>query len=325
MRRFAVLALALALAAGFLAWLWSARESALAGSFGLGKKDRPSSGAAATSGDPHARSSRRDAAVAAAAWHFQEGTPVRTIRSALQAAADGGDPRAQCRLGAELARCDAVFEQALRLDEQVGSAAMLPPTSAAFIAKSHEIAMARAGVDAALRACEGIEPGEASNGWRYVHRAARAGDLPSMLAFAITPPLSETNFSAQLDGWRAYRSDAVPLLLEAASRGSPRAIHQLAWVYGNLPVPGGSPLVAKDLGRALAYAAVARDLGDARSRAQLQRQIVRWRREASAEDLRRAASLETDIRAQLQPAQERGVDFIDGLTPQPEECDSPRR
>lgn len=250
------------------------------------------------------------------------GTPVAQLRDALTVAAVSGNPRARCRLGTELARCAAVFEQLDVIEAQVGSAAMLPPDSADRMAKVAEIAAARQALAPLDAACSGISRDEALQGWRYIHDAAAAGDLRSMLAFAITPPLSERRFTDQLDGWAAFRKDAVPMLERAARRGSARAINQLSWVYAGLPVPGGAPLVQRDVAKALAYASVARDLADPASRLQLQRRIQGLRSEATGQELARAASLEAEVRNFVHQDDASGIDFINSAAPQPEDCDT---
>jgi hypothetical protein len=251
---------------------------------------------------------------------FPDGTPLIDMHAVLREQAEAGNTEAGCRLGMELGRCGAVLEQRRSLDRDIAAAARLAPGSV-----QEQDAMRRIAADTADLApleamCRGITGEQAHGAWQPLLRAARAGHLPSMEAFAILPPLSETNFTADLDGWMAYRRNALPLLLAAAGRGSPRAHNQLAWIYGHLPVAGGSPLAPRNLVRAIAHASVARDAATPTSRRQLDRLVAKWQREAGADAARRAASIAADLRASLAMPAGGGIDFTNDQVRHAEDC-----
>jgi TPR repeat protein len=247
--------------------------------------------------------------------------PLAEAYQALLHAAESGNARASCRLGTELARCTLYFERAAALEEQISSAATMPTGSPDERALLESIARERLSLARSEKVCRGITLDQARGAWRHVYRAAKAGHLPSVLAFAIQPPLSETNFSADLEGWAVYRREAVPMLEFAAQRGSPRAMYQLAWVYGNLPVPGGAPLVARDPVRAVAYALLARQYADAASKQQIERMIGSWRTELGPDGLGRATALADHLASTMQPQLEHDLDFVNAQVSQPEDCD----
>ena len=252
---------------------------------------------------------------------FVGGTPLVDMQDALRAQADAGNAAAGCRLGTELGRCAGVFEQRGALDRDIATAARMTPGSAQEREATRRIAADTAALAPFEAICRGVTGEQARTGWRPLHRAAMAGHLPSMEAFAIHPPLSETNFTADLDGWKVFRESAMPLLEAAARRGSPRAHNQLAWVYGNLPVAGGSPLAPRDLVRAIAHATVARDAATPASRRQLERLIAKWQREAGADAARQAASMAAELRTSLVLPAGEGIDFTNDQVRQPEDCE----
>ena len=74
-----------------------------------------------------------------------------------------------------------------------------------------------------------------------------------MLGFAIQPPLNEEAFANDLEGWAAYRENAVPLLERAASAGSTLALYHLFRAYSGFSMPAGIESAHRDPARAYVY------------------------------------------------------------------------
>ncbi len=255
------------------------------------------------------------------AHFFPAQTPVAQMYDALKQAADAGNPRAQCRLGAELGRCAAVLEKERLLDEKIANASMLKAHSTAEQGAVREIAAETQALSQLAGVCRGVTPEQARNGWKYEFRAAKHGNVQAMLAFSINPPLSESNFSGDLEGWKAYRDNAVAMLEQAARKGSPLAFNQLAWIYANYPIAGGSPLVPKDPARAIANATVARMFADESSSRQLQRMMARLQSEAGLDATQTAAAVVVNMQASMNMQPGARVNFVDNSFPLPEDCD----
>jgi hypothetical protein len=177
--------------------------------------------------------------------------PLRLAYENLKVEADSGSVSAQCRLSFELNRCHQLATTKSQVEALINSAA-----------RSNEAASPQVGyADSILKRneeiCEGFTAKSDDTAWRYLLAAADSGHVPSMLRFALQPPLDEVNFARDLEGWEAYRANAGRLLLRAAASGSPEAAYNLFRAYRGYPVPGGGPIVPEDEKLALMYGYVA--------------------------------------------------------------------
>lgn len=250
-------------------------------------------------------------------------TPLAHIYEDLRHAADEGDIPSQCRLGMELSRC-ADYLHRRDESELIYRAAQARPDSVAENAAIRDIEVRRAELRPLEDVCEGIGAEQVEGRWRYVLEAAKTGDIASILAFTINPPLDERNFTDDLESWQAYRENAGPLLEIAAKKGSLTGIYWLAWAYGGLPVAGGGPIVERDLVKAAAYALTARKFADSRSSRQIDRMLRRWEPELGPSGMALAQTIANSFEtASIKPDRSRG-DFVNNIVPPPEACSDER-
>ena len=195
--------------------------------------------------------------------------PLAPRLAQSRAAADAGDAGAACRLAFDLDRCRLVPEHehlAVRLgaDLDANSKAPLPDAERIDALRSNlDSVIAQLAADRAF--CAGVGTDSANSAWRYLLRAAQAGDVPSMTRFAVLPPLDEQDTGTDPEGWRAYRENAVPFLETAAQRGDVDALSILAaCVSGSCTLPGGVTL-PRDPARAATLTLLLLKTGDAPS------------------------------------------------------------
>lgn len=151
--------------------------------------------------------------------------PVRKTIDALRARALAGDAVAACRLAADLAFCSWSVAQ-----RNPGSIDGIDParaqSEAELAAQDRQLSVAQAGVRQ-RRHCEGLTAADLSAGGTWLRQAARAGHVPSILAYARTGgvPIAELAIrSAEID---LQRNETMPMLESAARTGSVGAVFLL--------------------------------------------------------------------------------------------------
>ncbi|MFO0029655.1 MAG: hypothetical protein ACK558_12565 [Pseudomonadota bacterium] len=151
--------------------------------------------------------------------------PVAGILADLEKRALAGDARAACRLAAELSRC-------ATLPRRREAASMFDPATMAGAAnrpaqdREWQIDMAARMENAVERDathCAGIEREQARQAPAWLHRAARAGHLPSMSAFAVGAWLDDPAIVHHPALVEAYRTEA-PAMAEAALAAGDRGM-----------------------------------------------------------------------------------------------------
>ena len=102
-----------------------------------------------------------------------------------------GELPAACRLAVELERCSErrVTSWKQSLDNQTQALAKLPKDSAEGTAGERRLSYLRTRVEELTRHCADVVDTEGVPAWKYLFAAASNGHMPSMLRFAIRPPL----------------------------------------------------------------------------------------------------------------------------------------
>ena len=183
---------------------------------------------------------------------------VRSVRE--------GELPAACRLAVELERCSErnVTGWKQSLENQTQALTKLPKEGAETELADRRLSDLRTRVEELSRHCGGFVDTEGVPAWKYLFAAASNGHMPSMLRFAITPPLGPDT-ATYPDGWLAYRDNAGRFLELAARTGNRQAVFHLAFEYlGKIPKLGGSPIVPVDQQVALRYLLVSRSLDPVR-------------------------------------------------------------
>lgn len=181
------------------------------------------------------------------------GTKVIDVVAQLKADADRGEPRAACRLGAELTRCWQIQQRlaARNLALSRSDSKLQDPASA---------------VDEEL--CEGVTASQTDNAWRYLLTAALAGSAAAMSQFLVAPPLSTLGGSAQ--GWSAYQQYYEDFLDRSIRRGDVRALYTGYFAAETGMGAGGRGVQLQDPRRALVFGLALLPLVDMRTSQQIQ-------------------------------------------------------
>lgn len=254
------------------------------------------------------------------------GTPLATVYEALKLRADQGDVTANCRLGTELARCALLPVAQSRLDSLVKETALVRPDSYEESTRLAEMDKLAAKIQRLQASC-GELPADAfaKRPWEYVYFAADQGDIPSILAFAVYPPMDPEQFTAELEGWKVFHEEAGRLLELAAHKGSPTAMFQLAWAYANYPVAGGSPIVPFDPVKAVAWATLARPYADNITARTIDSLIAKMQSAMVAGQMADAEKMVESLRIRISVAPDFAKgDFVNSSIPAPAACGSRR-
>lgn len=221
--------------------------------------------------------------------------PLKDSIDDLAARADRGDIKAACRLASDLARCHFLPRVRQLVDEEITRSARAESGSTEESTSS--MAAVRLGRFASTSEtiCAGIEEEMRRNAWRYLLKSANQGHVESMLRFAIRPPLIEESFAYDLEGWIAYRENAIPLLERAASQGSTLAVYHLFRAYAGMPMPAGVELVHKNPARAYAYGEALLRLSPPSQRGTIERRLEQLGQEVSMEQRVAAHSIISEI------------------------------
>lgn len=150
--------------------------------------------------------------------------PLASSYRELLRRANAGDPRAACRLSAELEICSGVKE---RLAGALGFVRRADPRrDPVEVAATAESLQRLAKADADH--CEGFVDSERVPAWQYLYWAASHGHVPSMARFAIAPPIHPVEMLADPEGKAVYRLQGAAMLRAAADAGNPAAVRHLA-------------------------------------------------------------------------------------------------
>ncbi|MDR7136112.1 hypothetical protein J2X06_003330 [Lysobacter niastensis] len=180
----------------------------------------------------------------------------------LIARSQNGDARATCQLATNLDFCAGAEEDAKRLGEareRIEQINTSNPSKQGTLATFTELARLRG------EYCVGVPTASPSERVRYWRRAAMAGHLPSLLHYASGRAFRSNETLALLDELKAFRSEALPMMKEAATSGSFQANVMLARVYSPERPPNRAALLEqavgkKDKAKALAYFMVAEQI-----------------------------------------------------------------
>lgn len=217
--------------------------------------------------------------------------PLASNYEALKAHADAGDASASCRLAFELNRCAQLPELRELSENYITQAAASRQGTTKSQADTDVAVRLESSLRSAESVCEGFRPNPSDKAWKYLLRAAKAGHVPSMVRYAVQPPLSEQRFAEDAEGWAQYRKEAGPLLTRAAESGNSAAAYHLFMAYYGVPMPGGAEIVKPNKMDALSYAIVVQHLADSRSLRSIERAINKLENTLPLNDQRKAQEL----------------------------------
>jgi hypothetical protein len=193
-----------------------------------------------------------------------DGTPLRLVYDSLKQRAGSGDARAACRLAAELERCERVRTQLAQFDDQLdqwpGTEEIVPgnPQGTARRREALNRMLATRGQQLLQESeqCDGapyVSPAERANLWRA---AALGGSLPALTQYAVGNAFRTRDTLQVLPQLQVYRNEAEALALQAAQRGSLKAMLALAAAYSPNRDTGRrtylAQVVSPDAGKSLA-------------------------------------------------------------------------
>lgn len=250
------------------------------------------------------------------------GTPVAAVYDQLKDRASRGDVDANCRLGTELARCASLRAAESQIELLVKEAAFVSKGSPEETRRLAEIESLQAQVQPIKYLCDGLSAEVfAKPPWEYIYFAAARGDVPSILAFTVYPPMDSEHFTADIEAWKVFHTEAGRLLELAAMKGSPTAMFQLAWAYANYPVAGGSPIVPLDPVKAIAFALLARPYADEGSIDTINNLISSMKSSIGETGFISAQELATKLRAKIGEVGDfSDGDFVNSSIPAPSAC-----
>lgn len=239
----AALAVAVALALG--AWIWKgaslagkpAAPAEIAANVTLAGEAAPEASAAAS-----VRGARRRAEVGPLPPLEM---PLRLALQQLERRAAAGEPKAACRLAAELAYCERLRVDLAAAEQTIEQAQTeQQPRSAAAVesaeVRSHRtrwMEMTRARAEGVLREaahCEGVRtalPATIAHHWRA---AALGGHVPSMTHYAVGNAFRIRDTLNNLPALAIYRQEAEAIARRAAAAGDVNAMAVLAAAYSPL-------------------------------------------------------------------------------------------
>lgn len=252
-----------------------------------------------------------------------EDSPLASNYETLKAHADAGDVSASCRLAFELNRCVQLPELRELSEHYIAQSAASKQGTPEDQADTEVAVRLENSLRSAESVCEGFHPDPGVKAWKYLLRAAKAGHVPSMVRYAVQPPLSEQRFADEAEGWAEYRKEAGPLLLRAAQNGNSAAAYYLFMAYYGVPMPGGAEIVKPSKVNALTYAIVVQGLADGPSTRSIERAIGKLETTLSLDMQREAEVKARKLLNTSYAGALGGQDFISNPVPaDPRECDS---
>jgi hypothetical protein len=242
--------------------------------------------------------------------------PLALTLEGMRREANQGNRKASCRLGVDLVRCKWHFGYAAVLQKQIEAIATLDTINPNHVELKKEIQRLEKLVAQDKNLCAGLSGDTVSDGWRYVHSAATAGDGYSAIRFAqgvslISP--TEVSPLANLDGWQMYKQHALPLLQQALDDGYPQAAVVMSRFY--LYPQFGLRLVPKDTVRSVAHLMAVASVSQTNYREQLSEQIeyLLKSEKINSEDQIRAEQLAAQISSKFRSIPKEGVDMTQNL------------
>ncbi len=150
-------------------------------------------------------------------------TRVVDVLAQLKDAADHGDARAACRVGAELAQCFRTVWFAANTEEMARDAVKNPdPKETAAILKVADAE--RISLAPELARCEGVSDVDRNEAWSYLAQAASAGNAAAAATFYTGPPTEYFKQNSDvLDFWLEHREEYRDMAIAA---GDLYALHQ---------------------------------------------------------------------------------------------------
>jgi len=251
-------------------------------------------------------------------------TPLKEVVDELEARAARGDNEAACRLSMDLAKCRMLPEARDLAARELATAARAEPGSIEEGYAARRVSQLQLTVASGEALCAGLDSKRSAQAWRYLLQAANGGHVDSMLRFAIQPPLSESSFALDIEGWAAYRDHAIPLLERAASLGSSLAVYHLYRGYSGMSMPAGIEAARVDPVRAYAYLVLLHRGAAPKEQARIAVRLDQLRAALTPEQFGAAQTVANsfDVR-QFAPRTEDSPSFASLNFPQtPEECES---
>lgn len=252
------------------------------------------------------------------------GVPLKDVLNDLKQRAADGDARAACRLSSDLSKCRFLPRIREMLSTEITSAARAVAGSTEVARATRAATQLSALRERSERVCSGITDETSRDAWRFLLQAANRGHVDSMLRFSIQPPLNEQNFAYDLEGWNAYKENALPLLERAAASGSTLAVYHLFRAYAGMAMPAGIELGHQDPARAYAYGQILYRVMAPSERGAIGRRLEQIAAGMSAEQRSEAQSIELAFpSAQLRLRQD-GAGSLGSaeFSDEPEECAS---
>lgn len=216
-------------------------------------------------------------------------TRLREAYPQLVSQVASGNLTAACRLAQELNRCRLRPKLIRDIGRRTAEMQKLPAGNAEREAVQNAVARAEAKIKEEAAFCADFTDDAKVPAWQYLYWAAAQGHLPSMVLFAIAPPLDFEDFGEDFEGWQAYRESAGFFLQRAADAGHPRAAVLIAVEYlGHMPPLGGIRLVNKDPAVAARYLFAAQSLPEHRNNRAIERLLASASESLSPEQMQTA-------------------------------------
>lgn len=195
-----------------------------------------SAGIVATNNNPSTSLVRvkRDASGAAMQWPPLPSidAPFASTAGELRRRADAGDPKAACRLAAEVDRCSRVKEQIVALDARMRRMQDNPQANQRQ-RRGGPVDLVGAGerMLAEDARCQGAPELAPMEKYGYLRQAALAGHIPAMVEYATGNVFRMRDTLESLPALATYRVEAEALARRAAASGDAGAMMALASAY----------------------------------------------------------------------------------------------
>lgn len=157
------------------------------------------------------------------------GAPLSRTHETLRALADAGHAKAACRLAVGLLRCAHLPRLYVAPNIEAQEARLV---ERGRLAAANQIAEEHLWRLETMQDCDQLPPDLRSQGARYLHQAARAGDPHAMLAYASGHHLDPSGRGMMAGPeFERWRSESPGMLRGALRAGNPSAAFALASAY----------------------------------------------------------------------------------------------
>ena len=209
-------------------------------------------------------------------------TPLNDARDELEDRARRGDRKAACRLAMDANFCranPAGSDPVAFFESSIAEEPITSDADIAFVARIEQIQ------NRARRICPDLPPGWAEDAsWRWMLRAARAGDDFLAAQFVISAPMSDRDFLERPEPWQHYRDHAATFIQSAAARGQVEAIWYLQRLHRGATQLRGMPnAIERDPRLAAVYAVALRSATRGASLREFEQFLTRARDEYDVE------------------------------------------